>query len=178
MTPKERGAALILAMMALALLAALGLSLAVLTSIEARVAGNYTNAHEAMAAAETALEFAAREILHTTDWSGVVAGSTRSVFVDGSSAGSRTLVDGSSVDLSQLTSGLGNPAWRLFAHGFLNGLENVSSTAYVVIWAAPHPPGQEAILAVRADAFGAYGTRRGVQATISRWAILSWSEVR
>jgi Tfp pilus assembly protein PilX len=57
----DRGAALVLAMMAVALLAALGLSLSVLTSIEAKVAANYTNAHEMMAAAETALEFAARE---------------------------------------------------------------------------------------------------------------------
>ena len=174
----RQGAALILAVMALALLAALGLSLAVLTSIETRVAANYTNAHEAMAAAETALEFAAREILNTTDWTGIVAGSTRSVFVDGSSAGSRTLVDSSSVDLSQLTTNLGDPAWRLFAYGFLNGLENLSSNAYIVIWAGPYPPGQEAILAVRADAFGPFGTRRGVQATISRSGILSWREVR
>jgi hypothetical protein len=178
MSAKERGAALILAMMALALLAALGLSLAVLTSIEARVAANYTNADEAMAASETALEFATREILRTTDWTGIVGGSTRSIFLDGPSAGARTLADGSSVDLSQLTTNLGNPAWHLFAHGFLRDLESVSSNAYIVIWAAGDPPGQEAVLAVRSDAFGPSGTRRGLQATISRSGILSWGEVR
>ena len=80
--------------------AALGLSLSVLTSIETRVAANYTNAHEMMAAAETALEFAVRETLSITDWSGIVAGST-TVCVRRRCVRwrSRTLVDGSTVDL-------------------------------------------------------------------------------
>ena len=178
MNAKDRGAALILAIMALALLAALGLSLAVLTGIEARVAANYTNAHAGLAAAETALEFAAREILLVTDWTGIVAGNTKSVLLDGPSAGARTLADDSSVDLSQLTTHLGNPAWHLFAHGFLTDLEPVSSNAYIVIWAAASPPGQDAVLSIRSDAFGPSGARRGVQARISRLGILSWGEVR
>lgn len=174
----DRGVALVLAMMAVALLAALGLSLSVLTSIEAKVAANYTNAHEMMAAAETALEFAVRETLNISDWSAVVAGSTRSAFVDGAPGGPRTLADGSSVDLTALTATLGDDSWRLFAYGTLSRLENLRSNAYIVVWAAPDPPGQHAVLALRADAFGPSGTRRGVQATISRWGVLSWREMR
>lgn len=174
----DRGAALVLAMMTVALLAALGLSLSVLTGVEMRVAANYTHAHEAMAAAETALEFAARETLGISDWDSIEAGSTRSAFVDGAPGGSRTLADGASVDLTALTANLGNPNWRLFAYGALNRLENLQSNAYIVVWAAPDPAGQAGVLVLRADALGPSGTRRAVQATISRWGILSWKEVR
>jgi hypothetical protein len=174
----DRGAALVLAMMAVALLAALGLSLSVLTSIEAKVAANYTNAHEIMAAAETALEFAVRETLSISDWSGIVAGSTRSAFVDGAPGGPRTLADGSTVDLTALTVTLGDGSWHLFAYGALGRLENLRSNAYIVVWAASDPPGQHAVLALRADAFGPSGTRRGVQGTISRSGVLSWKEMR
>ena len=174
----SRGAALVLAMMAVALLAALGLSLSVLTGTEMRVAANYTGAYEAMAAAETALEFAAHETLGMSDWSAVAAGKTRSAFVDGAPAGSRLLADGSSVDLTALTANLGNLSWQLFAFGALNRLENLSSSAYIVVWAASDPGGHKGILILRADAFGPLGTQRAVQATISRGRILSWKAVR
>ncbi len=175
---KDRGAALVVAMMAVALLAALGLSLSVLTSVEMKVAANYTDAHEMMAAAETALEFAVRETLSIGDWSGIVAGNTRSVFVDGAPGGPRTLADGSTVDLTALTAALDDGSWHLFAYGTLSHLENLRSNAYIVVWAAPYPEGQDAVLALRADAFGSSGTRRAVQATISRWGVLSWNEMR
>jgi len=174
----NKGAALVLAMMAVALLAALGLSLSVLTGVGMRVAANYTYAHEAMSAAETALEFAVQETFGISDWSGVAAGSTRSAFVDGAPGGSRTLADGSSVDLTALTTSLGNPGWRLFAYGALNRLESLPSNAYIVVWAAPGPPGQDSVLALRADAFGPSGTRRAVQTIISRGGVLSWKDVR
>jgi len=178
MTTHDRGAALVLAMMGVALLAALGFSLSVLTSVEMRVAANYTHAYEAMAAAETALEFAAQEILGIADWSGVTAGSVRSAFVDGPPGGSRTLADGSTVDLSTLTARLGAKEWRLFAYGMLNGLEDLPSQAYVVVWAAPDPAGRPGMLALRADALGASGTRRAVKAAISRSGIRLWQELR
>jgi len=174
----DRGAALILSMMAVALLSALALSLSVLTSTETKVAANYTTAHEMMAAAETALEFAVSETLGISDWSGIAAGSTRSAFVDGLPLGPRTLADGSTVDLTALTATLGDDSWHLFAYGALGRLENVRSNAYIVVWAAPNPPGQDAVVALRADALGPSGSRRAAQATISRMGVLSWMEVR
>ena len=174
---KDTGAALVLAMMAVALLAALGLSLSVLTSIETRVAANYTSAHEMMAAAETALEFAVRETLRISDWSGIVSGSTTSAFVDGAPGGLRTLADGATVNLTALTTALGDDSWHLFAYGAFDDLENLRSTAYIVVWAASDPPGQEAVLALRADAFGPFGARRTAKAIISRSGVLSWKEM-
>jgi hypothetical protein len=174
----NKGAALVLAIMAVACVAALALSLSMLTDVEMRVAANYSDAHEAMSAAEAALEFAVRETLSIADWSGVAAGNIRSTFTDGGPGGSRTRADGSSLDLTALTTNLGDPGWRLFAHGALNRLENVPSNAYVVVWAKPDPVRPQEGLALRADAFGSTGTRRGVQATVSRRGVLSWKEVR
>ncbi len=178
MITHDRGAALVLAIMAVALLAALAFSLSILTSVEMRVAANYTHAYEALAAAETALEFAAHEILGIADWSGVTAGSVRSTFVDGPPGGSRTLADGTTVDLTALTARLGTKEWRLFAYGKLDGLEKLPSHAYIVVWAAPDPAGRPGMLALRADALGASGTRRAVQAAISRSGIRLWQELR
>jgi hypothetical protein len=177
MITHDRGAALVLAMMAVGLLAALAFSLSILTSVEMRVAANFTHAYEAMAAAETALEFAAHEILGIADWSSVTAGSVRSTFVDGLPGGSRTLADGTTVDLTVLTARLGKE-WRLFAYGKLDDLEKLPSQAYIVVWAAPDPAGRPGMLALRADALGASGTRKAVQAAISRSGIRLWQELR
>jgi len=174
----SRGAALILAVMAIALLAALGLSLAVLTGMEMRVAANYALAHEAMSAAETALELAVRDVLGMADWSGVLDGSTRSWFVDGPPGGPRTLSDGAILDLATVTANLGNPEWRPFAYGPLSRFENLPSNAYVVVWTAPELAGQEGVMVMRAEAFGPSGARRAVQASVSRRGVLAWWEVR
>ena len=173
-----KGAALVLAMLAVALLAALGLSLAVITSVEMRVAANYSYAQEAMSAAETALGLAVQELLGIVEWRGVTDGSTRSGFVDGTPDGARSLSDGSSLDLAELTTNLGDPGWRLFAYGALSRLGGLPSNAYVVVWAGPDPAGREGVVALRADAFGPSGTRRAVQATVSRQGVLSWKDVR
>ena len=61
-------------MMAVALLAALGLSLSVLTSVEMRVAAKLLACPRNDGAAEAALELAARELLTITDWSGCGVG--------------------------------------------------------------------------------------------------------
>jgi hypothetical protein len=174
----NRGVALVLAIMAVGLLATLGFSLSILTGAEMRVAANYGDAHEAMFAAETALEFAIRETLGLADWTGVAAGNIRSTFVDGAPRGPRTLADGLSIDLTALTASLRDRDWRLFAYGALNRLENVPSNAYIVVWVADEPGGPEQRLSLRADGFGAAGARRAVQATVARPGVLSWKEVR
>jgi hypothetical protein len=178
MMSDHKGAALVVAIMAVALLSALGLSLAVLTDTEVRVASNYAQAYEARNAAEVGLELAVRELLAIADWSGVMAGTTMSAFVDGAPGGERTLSDGASLNLEELTANLGDPGWRLFAYGPLSSLASVPSTAYIVVWVGPDPAGKEGVLALRADAFGPSGTRRAVQAAVSPSSILSWKEVR
>ena len=121
-----------------------------------------------MAAAETALEFAVRETLGITDWSGIAAGSTRSAFVDGAVG---RIADARRWVVCRLdgTDGQSRRSW--LAPVCLRRAERSRKRAvhaYIVVWAAPYPPGQDAVLALRADAFGPSGTRRAVQAIISR----------
>ena len=174
----DRGAALVLAIMAVALLSALGFSLAIVSDTEMRVAANYSYAQEAMGAAESGLELVVQELLSIDDWSGVIDGSRPSAFVDGAPTGDRTLSDGFVLNLEDLTGKLSDPGMRLFAYGSLRRLASIPSDAYIVVWVGPDPAGKDGVLAVRADAFGPMGTRRVTQATVSPSRVLSWKEVR
>jgi hypothetical protein len=177
-TCDDRGAALFLTIIAIALMAAIGMSLSLVANTELRVAANYTYAHETHAAAETALEMAARELVGLSDWAGVLAGTSRSGFVDGAPGGTRLLADGSSIDLTQLTSSLGSLNWRPFAHGQLSTVGISGVDAYVVVWIAPDPVQRTEVFVLRADAFGRAGSRRAVEAVVARWGIVSWKELR
>ena len=170
----NRGVALVLVMMAVALLSALGLSLSLLANIEMRIAGNYSNGHEAMSAAETGLELTAQELLTIADWSAVASGAVRSTFIDGPPSGSRSLADGTSISLTGLTTALGDSSWQLFAHG-ASSVWNLPASAYVVVWAKSGPSGD---MFLRADAFASNGARRAVQTTVARSRVLSWAELR
>ena len=66
--------------------------------------------------------------------------------------------------MTELTAGLGDPGWRLFAYSPLSRLEGLPSNAYVVVWAGPDPAGREGVIALRADALGPSGSRRAVRA--------------
>ena len=171
----DRGAALVLAIMALALVAALGLSLSVLANIEMRVAANYSQALEMRSAAEAGLELSARELLTVADWPAVASGSVRSAFNDGA-PGTRALPDGASISLPRLTADLGDGAWQPFAYGG-HELWGLPIGAYVVVWVRPDPATGGAML-LRAEAFGPAGSRRAVQAAVTRSRVLSWVELR
>ena len=173
---QNRGAALVLALMAVALLSALGLSLSVLTAIEMRVSANFATGQEARNAAEAALEPATRELLAMPDWTGVAAGSVKSAFVDGPASGTRALSDGTTIDLASITALLGDTAWHLFAYGPAASLGLESSSAYLVVWARADP--SSGGLLVRSDAFGPSGTRRGVKIAMIPSGVLSWTEIR
>jgi len=196
---------LVIALMSLVLLSALGTSLAVVMNTELRAAANYATSREAMYAADGALEIAARELLAVSDWNAVLSSGALSSFVDGPPSGSRQLGDGSSVDLAQATNlangeprpwGANNPAWRLFAFGWLG------PRTYVIAWVAddgaendgdPSTDGGgvanpgAGILAVRAEAFGVGGAHKVLEITVRRDVdgggesgvrVLSWQEIR
>lgn len=172
----DRGVALVLAMMAVALLSALGVSLCVLTSVEMRVSANFTAGQEARNAAEAALEPAVREVLEMADWTGISAGSVKSAFVDGPPAGMRPLADGATIDLPIVTAKLGAPGWHLFAYGPASSLGLATSNAYVIVWARADP--QTGGLILRSDAFGPSGMRRGVKVAVLPSGVVSWTEIR
>jgi hypothetical protein len=137
---RDRGFALVVAMMSLIAATALGAALTLTTSTEALIAGNYRAAAEGMYAAEAALDRAADELAVLEGWNPVLDGTTRSRFVDGPPTGVRTLSDGATIDLETTVNlancgrltpctaadmdavsaerphGPNNPRWRLYAH--------------------------------------------------------------
>jgi hypothetical protein len=201
----ERGAALVIALMAMAVLSALGVSLAMVINTETKISGNFTAAREVMYAADGALEIAAQELLAVGDWDLLLAGDVLSAFVDGAPSGSRQLADGRFVSLPGVTDlangeprpwGANNPQWRLFAFGRL------TPASYVIAWVADDPaendgdairdgtdddnPGS-GILALRAEAFGLEGAHKVLEATVRRSVaesgepaieMLSWHDIR
>jgi hypothetical protein len=131
------------------------------------IAGNFRTAHEATYAADAAIERSLADLRAESDWTPVLAGAMQSEFVDGLPSGRRTLVDGSTIDLDQITNlancqkptrcsaveveattterpwGANNPRWMLYAYGPLANLldapPTVRSAFYVVAFVGDDP---------------------------------------
>ncbi len=184
----ERGAALVLAMMAVVVLAAVAASLAIISSTELRIAVNYVDAMELRYVAEAALEATIEELAASADWNELLAGPATSILADGAPGGLRRLTDGSTIDLDDLSSqAIGdNPTFRPFAFvpaQRLQPAEDLGIDAYVVVWIGDDPEENPAMLAVRAEAFGASGMRRMLAARVLRTEagavkLVSWHELR
>jgi Tfp pilus assembly protein PilX len=203
----ERGAALVLALMAVLLLAALGFALLATTTTESMIASNYRSSQEGFYAADAAAERVLADLPAVSNWNTVLDGSTRSAFVDGPPSGVRTLSDGSAIDLVQVVNaancgkptgctaadltanatgdrpwGVNNPVWRLYAYGRLTDLVPGGagdSIFYVVAMVG----GGASVLALRAEAFGPRGAHKVVELTVARAEnggvrTLSWREIR
>jgi hypothetical protein len=163
---RERGAALVVALMATLLLSALGLALIMTTTTETKITGNYTNSQEALYAADAAFERTIQDVLTVADWNDMLSGARRSAFVDGSPSGSRTIPSGGVIDLAEATNmincgklttcsatdmdtstedrpwGLNNPRYQLFAYGPANqfiSTGTLNSPMYVIVWVADDP---------------------------------------
>ena len=166
MVQGERGAALIVALMAMLLLTALGLALVMTTTTESRIAGNFANSTETMYAADAALERSLQDLLTVPNWNDILGGTVRSAFVDGNPSGTRELPDGTTIDLAEATNmancgkvsgctnadmdamteerpwGTNNPRWKLYAYGPLSDLmptASVNSNMYVIVWIGDDP---------------------------------------
>lgn len=157
----ERGVALVVALLAMVLVAALGVALSLVTSAEGRIAAHYGSGVEALHAADAAIELAVLDLERLSDWNTALEGMATASVIDGS-PGLRTLPDGSTLDLPQATAllacgkpacsgadldaitpdrpwGANNPRWQLFAHGYLTDAApsvTVDSAVYVVVWVA------------------------------------------
>lgn len=159
----ERGMALIVALMSMMLLTALGLGLVMTTITETMITANYRDSGEAMYAADAGVERVMQDLLTVPDWNRILAGQVQSSFVDGPPSGTRTLPDGSTIDLSAATNmlncakttacsaaemntwtferpyGANNPRWNLFAYAPLKEIietGTVASPMYVAVWIA------------------------------------------
>lgn len=162
----ERGAALVVALMATMLLSALGIALILTTTTETKITGNYTYSQEALYAADAAIERTVQDVLTVPDWNNMLSGAQRSAFVDGSPSGTRTLPNGAVINLLEATNmincgklttcstndmdtstedrpwGENNPRYQLFAYGPSNQfLETgtLNSPFYVIVWVADDP---------------------------------------
>jgi hypothetical protein len=158
----EQGTAILIAMMATLLMMALGAALVMTTSSETIIAASFRDSLEGTYAADAALERAIDDLQAVADWNLVLAGASASAFVDGAPGGSRTLADGSTIDLAQLLNlancdkhggcttadlnqatprrpwALNNPRWLLYSYGHLAGLTSgsINSPYYVAVMVA------------------------------------------
>ena len=163
---REDGMAVVIALMAMMLMTALGMSLVLTTSSETMIAGNFRVGGEALYAADAILERSMDDLLTIPDWNKLLNGSLQSGFIDGPPSGERTLPDGTKLDLSQILSfancdkpttcsgpdmdayreerpwGVNNPRWQLFAYGNVADLlptGTINSPFYVVVLIGDDP---------------------------------------
>jgi len=164
----ERGVALIAVMTASSLVLALGLSLALTTTVEVGIAANQRDGVQMLHAVDAVLERALAD-LAGADWDAVLTGAVTSPFHDG--AGLVTLPDGRPLNVGQETNrlrcgspaacgdaamnrvtaarpwGRNNPRWTVFASGPLADLLPDASLAvrgYLVVWVADDPSENDA----------------------------------
>jgi Tfp pilus assembly protein PilX len=162
----DRGVALVIAVMATSLMLALGGALILLSSSETAIAANFRAAHEATYSADAVLERALADLQNAPDWTAVLAGTVQSSFIDGPPSGTRTLMDGTTIDLNQITNlaacqkptlcsdsdiatatterpwGTNNPRWALYAFGPLEsmgGSQAIHSSFYVLAFVGDDP---------------------------------------
>ena len=111
----DRGAALVMTLLAMGLLTAIGVSLIVLSSTESRIATNYRVSDETFYAADAAIERALQDVAVAPSWSDLLAGAVRSTFVDATRT--PTLPSGERLDLNALTAELQAQANELSSLG-------------------------------------------------------------
>jgi hypothetical protein len=203
----ERGAALVIALMAIVLMVAMGSALILLTATETRIVGHQRSGAEALHAADSAIALVLGD-LERSDWNAVLAGGVTSTFVDGGPTGVRNTVVGT-LDLDLLTRtarmasrrwGANAALWQPYAYGPMRDLAGTDSDVYAVVWVGDDPaecdgrpdvdggacdarpnPGT-GVVALLAHAYGLQGAERAVEVTVARdgprLRLLSWREIR
>jgi len=200
---QDAGAALLLALLAIVLLAALGGGMITLGDTDATIAANHRAAAELLYAAEGAVERALSEIRTAVTWTDVLTGARRSALY--APTAQPVAPWGATLDLQLLTTalqaesdaaaawGMNNPSWRRFASGSLDaaagGVPGVPQ-AYLVVWVADDPSevdndpltDSNDTLLVRGLALSASDLRVSVQVTTRRSGgvtrLLAWRIVQ
>jgi hypothetical protein len=197
----DRGAALLIALIATLVVAAIGLGLVTMTNLEAAIAANHRDASRALHAADAAASRVCAELGAASSWNMVLSGAVQSVFTDATLT--PTLADGRQLDLNAMTlalqvqsdarfkRGADNPQWRLFLFSpFARVARSPDSPEYVAAWVADDASESDGdpfndgngLVALRAVAAAPGGTLRIVEATVRRQpfgaSIVAWREVR
>ena len=191
----ERGAALLVAITLVLMLAAIGAAVSVASRTETLIAGDFRQSREALYAAEGAIALAVRDLAVLPDWTGVLSGATVSSFTDGAAIGLRTLPGGGSVELcchagslsddvqrrahAGRSWGADTPQWQIFAWGPAAGWlppGRIDSAMYLVVWVADDTADNDGnpaadsngVVELHAHALGLRGGRRVVQVLVER----------
>lgn len=197
MTPSlrnERGSALIITLMCAMLLTALGLGLVLTTTTETMISANYRASQETLYAADAGIERAIQDLLQAADWDALLSGAETSGFTD---AGTRVAPDGTTLDLPTLTGNLqietdaiygglpNRPVWQIYAHAPLSAvLPTITNVGYVIVWVADDvaetdgDPARDSngIVMLHSEAFGEGGSRKVIEALMSRSGELTSNE--
>jgi hypothetical protein len=161
----DRGVALLTTLIVMAIVAAMGLGLALTTSLEPMAAANYEANRSARLAAEAGAAIAMHELAGIDDWDLALGGLVTSAVLDQGTA-AVDLPDGSRAGLQELTDrancgragacpdsersaftaarpwGPNNPRWRVFGHGRLDRLVPQGAglpPTVVVVWISDDP---------------------------------------
>lgn len=190
----ERGAAVVVALLVMVLLATIGAALVTLTTTESLISASHRHGAEAASGAEAALERAMHDLSLMPDWSAALAaepGNAVASFSETSAVA--TMPDGRMLAVATLTAerqrdgdaragpavfGADAPRWRLFAHAPASRIygPGPDPPLYVLVWiaddgwdgdGAPDRDGNGSVV-LHAAAFGARGARRTVEASVRR----------
>ncbi|MDE3156325.1 MAG: hypothetical protein KGN76_14580 [Acidobacteriota bacterium] len=161
--PDERGAALLVAILAALLLAVLGAGMLLTTATDVQLAANHRDGLELFHLADAAADLALGELGARSDWNLVLDGAATSTFADGPPTGARDIAPGTRIVLDDLVNeancgrpagcsaaavdavtadrpwGPDNPRWHLFAWGPATGLaafRRADRPGYVVVLVA------------------------------------------
>ncbi len=176
----DEGAAMVIALLALSMLTAVGVAMLLNSSSDVVIAGAFRDQRSGIYAADAIVARALDEIA-AADWTSLLSGSRSATLVDGAPRGTRTLSDGSVIDLQQIVNvancqkasactpaeltavsgrrpwGMNNPRWQLYAYGPLRSMlpaSVVDSPWYVVLLVADDPLLDDDVIALRGEAFG------------------------
>jgi hypothetical protein len=196
----ERGMALVIVMLTIALVVALAVSLTIVTITESAIATNHRDATATLYAADAAVEFVLQELSTVPDWGALLGAAGQSAFVDGGPAGIR-VVGALEVDLTESTLDVTTMATAptgtvqapsvLHAFGWFRDLVGPAAgppDVYVAVWLADRSkaPKDDAAapgaLSVVGQAYGAQGSRRAVEVIVEKTdnsavRVLAWREL-
>jgi hypothetical protein len=196
---RQKGAALILALIVVVCLSGVGLGMAAASSVERQVSANARNAAVIGLAAGAVVEGVIGEVAAVPNWSPLVSGARSSVF----NAGSHQVLTPSrtAINLDTITAeiqadtaatyplGANTPVWRLYGWGPLTalaGLPAADSGAYVAVWVADDPSDNDGnaaadangVIMLHGEAFGYGASRASAEVVLKRTAaaprVLSW----
>ena len=187
----ERGAALIIALMATFLLTALGLALIFMTTTETSITANYRDGQEALYAADAGVERVVQDLLSQQDWNQLLSGQLQSGFFDG--ATTVTLPTGEPLDVetiraavqadtfSQNLWGANDPVWQWYGRGFASDIlpeGGLADRTYILALVGDDPsendgdPARDTngVITLHVEAFSAGGGHKVIEVTVSRTA--------